>query len=106
MALSIILGLSIDDTIYITSDAVDKNDGGPLPGMLEKSLDKNVFPVLTTSLLLAIGFGTLLFSNLESNKNIGILVSTVLLIALLSDLLILPALLKWTSNSNQRNTWK
>ena len=106
MALSIILGLSIDDTIYITSDAVEKNRDESVSEMLENSLDKNVFPVLATSLLLAIGFGTLMFSSLESNKNIGILVSSVLLIALLSDLLILPALLKWTSKSNQRNTWK
>lgn len=100
MALSILLGLSIDDTIYITSCVRDNiSSGSPYP--IEKSLKKNVFPILVTSLLLTAGFGTLIFSSIESNKNIGILVSIILLIALLSDLLILPALLKWITRSNR-----
>ena len=105
MALSILLGLSIDDTIYITSCARE-NQISEVDSPIEKSLEKNVFPVLVTSLLLAIGFGTLIFSSIESNKNIGILVSLILLIALLSDLLILPALLKWVTRANRDTTWR
>lgn len=92
MALSIILGLALDDTIYFLSSikrsqSVDKSE------RVKESLHKNTFPAAVTSLILMIGFGALLFSSVESNRNIGFLVATMLLIALISDLIILPAML-------------
>lgn len=94
MALSILLGLSLDDTIYITGTYLQKRDQGV---DLIESVGWNLFPVIATSLILAVGFGVLLFSSLEPNQNIGLLVSIILVIALLSDLLLLPAMLKWAS---------
>ncbi len=92
MALSILLGLSIDDTIYITGTYIQASKKGT---SLSESLKRNLVPVVSTTLLLAAGFGVLMLSAMEPNRNIGILVSLILLIALLSDLLLLPALLKW-----------
>lgn len=94
MALSILLGLSIDDTIYITGSCM-RNRSTMCIG---DSLGKNIFPVVSTSLLLASGFGVLVLSSLQPNKIIGLMVSLILLIALLSDLVLLPSLLKWAVN--------
>ncbi len=98
MALSILLGLSIDDTIYLASTAKSmfyKEEG------IENALRENVFPVMTTSLLLSVGFAVMMLSTVTANKNIGLLVSLILLIALLSDLIVLPALLKWMRKSSE-----
>ena len=93
MALSIILGLALDDTIYFLSSIKRSNDVKPSES-IEFSLRENTFPAAVTSIILMIGFGILILSSIESNRNIGILVATMLLIALISDLVILPALLR------------
>lgn len=94
MALSIIVGLSVDDTIYFlrffkNSKDAEQND------LIAMSIRSNAFPVVSTSLLLATGFAILVFSTIETNRILGGLVAIILLIALVSDLILLPALLKW-----------
>ena len=93
MALSIILGLALDDTIYFLSTIKRATELEPSDS-IELSLRENTFPAAVTSIILMIGFGILMLSSIESNRNIGILVATMLLIALISDLVILPALLR------------
>ncbi len=93
MALSIILGLALDDTIYFLSTIKRSKELEP-PESIALSLRENTFPAAVTSIILMIGFGVLMLSSIESNRNIGILVATMLLIALISDLVLLPALLR------------
>lgn len=94
MALSIILGLSVDDTIYFIGNSFKRGQKPRLED-LKSGIRKNTFPVIVTSVLLSVGFGILSLSDFSSNRDIGILVSLILLIALLSDLIVLPALMKW-----------
>jgi uncharacterized protein len=93
MALSIILGLALDDTIYFLS-SLKRSPELNVEDSVDLSLRENTFPAAVTSLILVIGFGVLLVSSIESNRNSGLLVATMLLIALISDLVILPALLR------------
>lgn len=93
MALSILLGLSLDDTIYFLSSNFDKGSRKITSMKIERSLKENTFPVMVTSLILVAGFFILALSGFQSNRNIGLLVGGMLLIAVISDLLILPALL-------------
>lgn len=93
MALSIILGLALDDTIYFLS-AIKRSKELDSSESIALGLRENTFPAAVTSIILMIGFGILMLSSIESNRNIGILVATMLLIALISDLVILPALLR------------
>lgn len=93
MALSIIFGLALDDTIYFLS-SIKRSASLTSPESVELSLRENTFPAAVTSFILMIGFGVLVFSSIESNRNIGFLVASMLLIALLSDLILLPALLR------------
>lgn len=93
MALSISLGLALDDTIYLLSTIKRTIHLKPSESIV-LSLKENTFPAAVTSLILIIGFGVLMLSSIESNQNIGLLVATMLFIALISDLVILPALLR------------
>jgi predicted RND superfamily exporter protein len=99
MALSIILGLALDDTIYFLS-SIKRNGEKDLDQSIQLSLRENTFPASVTSIILIIGFGILMLSSIESNRNIGLLVATMLFIALISDLIILPALLKTLGKKN------
>ena len=92
MALSIILGISVDDTIYFIKSFVRSIGFGKDP--VEISIRENAFPIFFTSLILSVGFATLALSSFGQNRDMGILVSLVLVIAMLSDLILLPALLK------------
>lgn len=94
MALSILLGLSLDDTIYFLGSNYVKGTRGVSVSNIEQSIKANTFPVMVTSLILVAGFSVLSLSEIQSNRNIGILVAGMLLIALISDLLIFPALLR------------
>lgn len=64
--------------------------------------------IVTTTVVLTIGFGVLGFSPFEVNRTFGICSALILGIALLIDLLMLPSLLVWaaeqsTSSKNNRN---
>ena len=100
MALSIILGLSVDDTIYFIGNSFKRGQEPRLEDIKE-GIGKNTFPVIVTSVLLSVGFGILSLSGFSSNRDIGILVSLILLIALISDLIVLPALMKWMFKLNK-----
>lgn len=94
IALSIILGLSLDDTIYLLAPLYKDGIGRLETKSIELSTRQNSFPAMVTSLILASGFLILSFSGLQSNQNMGTLVAIILIIAVISDLIILPALLK------------
>ncbi len=97
MSLSIILGLALDDTIYFLSSIKLAKQLNEVE-TVDRCLRENTFPAAVTSIILMIGFGILMFSSVESNRNSGFLIATMLFIALISDLVILPALLRafWT----------
>lgn len=101
MALSILLGLSLDDTLYFLGSNYVKGTRGVSVLTLEKSIKENTFPVMVTSLVLAAGFAVLSFSEIQSNRNIGILVAAMLLIALISDLVIFPVLLRLVAKTKK-----
>ena len=50
-------------------------------------------PVFITTLTLGFGFGSLVFSQFPPNRTFGLLVASGLMIALVADLMITPALL-------------
>jgi predicted RND superfamily exporter protein len=101
MALSILLGLSLDDTLYFLGSNYVKGTRGISVLTLEKSIKQNTFPVMVTSLVLAAGFAVLSFSEIQSNRNIGILVAAMLLIAVISDLVIFPVLLRLVAKTKK-----
>ncbi len=97
---SIAIGLAVDDTIHFMHNfkryyLVSKNSA--------KAIEQTFFTagkaLLITTIVLALGFYSYLFGEMTSVQNFGLLTGTVIIMALLSDLLLAPALMivvaKW-----------
>ncbi len=94
MTFSIALGIAVDDTIHFLSRfrsefLLTKNH--------EKATTTTILTtgraIIGTSITLGMGFLVLLFSNFKPNFEFGILATIILMIALLSSLILLPALI-------------
>lgn len=94
--LSIAFGIALDDTMYFVSKLKHTSRQTSFAEMKSVLLDnivRNTFPMVSTSVTLSGSFCALLFSSFEINTiNAFILIAT-LLIAMVSDLIILPALI-------------
>ena len=98
MIASIAIGIIVDDTIHFlynylkdkTLKAVDNIR------LVYKSIS---FPILSTSIIVSAGFFILGFSNFVPTKYFGILAGILVIIALISDLILFPALLKLFENT-------
>ena len=93
---SIALGLAVDDTVHIINGIRTKiqGDGAELASAIEHTLVK-IGPMLAiTSMVLAGGFAMFSFSMMSALSIFGIMLSLTIVIALLVDLLVIPAMLK------------
>ncbi|MCR9203660.1 MAG: MMPL family transporter [Halobacteriovoraceae bacterium] len=91
---TVCLGIAVDDTIHFVSSYKQYRNSGlsPLDAITETFLITGKALVVTT-VLLVMGFGAFVFGEFVPNRNFGMLCSMVLALALLTDLLFLPALL-------------
>jgi predicted RND superfamily exporter protein len=98
MIASIAIGIIVDDTIHFlynyskdkTLTAIDNIR------LVYKSIS---IPILSTSIIVSAGFFILGFSDFAPTKYFGILAGILVIIALISDLLLFPALLKLFENT-------
>jgi uncharacterized protein len=94
MVAAVTFGIAVDDTIHVMSRYITGRRSG-------KSRQKSVYiaitesgrPVMFTSFVLYCGFSTLLLSSFIPNLYFGIFGATIILLALIADLLLLPALI-------------
>jgi predicted RND superfamily exporter protein len=87
---TVILGLVVDDTVHILRPA----NGRGLQASLMHAVDRSGGTLLLTSLTLAAGFLVLWFAQIRSIAWFGALTSFAMLVAIATDLLLLPALAK------------
>ena len=94
MVPSIAIGIAVDDTIHLFWRMVKevKVDGDYKEAML-RSLTSVGKPIITTSLLLCIGFSALYFSQLIPLLQFAFVTTIIVLVALVADLLLGPALM-------------
>jgi predicted RND superfamily exporter protein len=97
---SIAIGLAVDDTIHFMHNFrryyLEHGDA-------EKAIEQTFFTagkaLVITTVVLSLGFFAYIFANMISVQNFGLLTGTVIVMALLSDLLLAPALMmvvtKW-----------
>jgi uncharacterized protein len=97
MVSCIALGLAVDDTVHYISHFRQKSlQGLSTKDALLSSFENVGFPMLITSLLLAIGFLAFYFSKLSITTEFGFLISYTCVLALLADLFLLPPILLLT----------
>jgi len=89
------LGLMIDDTIHLAARFREERDAGRDPDeAVQRTLATAGRPVVITTLVLLVGFVTILGSGFRGTHTFGLLVDLSLLGALASALVLLPALLR------------
>lgn len=91
---TVCLGIAVDDTIHFISSYKQYRAQGmnPIDAITETFLVTGKALVITT-VLLVVGFGAFIFADFVPNRNFGMLCAMILFLALLTDLLFLPALL-------------
>ncbi len=101
---SISLGIVVDDTVHFLSKYMRAiRNGTSARGAVEYAFRTVGSPLLTTSIVLATGFFILATSPFMVNALMGLMVGMTIVIALVFDLLFLPALLlkidHWTAGA-------
>lgn len=93
---TIAFGIAVDDTIhYLARFRIELKRGLGLQQALEVTTQKTGRAIIITSMILLLGFGTLITSEFTSTTLMGILVSATIFFAVIADLVVLPALFYW-----------
>ena len=91
---SVCLGIAVDDSIHFLFEYKNYRDLGFDPKSTIEKIMTTTFPaLLMTTILICLGFGSFIFGNYIPNVKFGVSVAVVLLIALVADFIILPAIL-------------
>lgn len=87
------IGIVVDDTVHFLYQYMQGLKRGLSPiESVRQTFDKTMAAIIISSVLLAIGFILLATSSFEKNADMGILTSVTILLALVFDLLLLPAI--------------
>jgi predicted RND superfamily exporter protein len=88
------LGIAVDDTVHVLSGFVEHPRHRDDPRQALADTFRRVLPpMLLTTIAIAIGFGVLGLSDFAVTRNFGLLTAATVVVALLADLTLLPALL-------------
>lgn len=107
MVACIIIGLAVDDTIHFMHGHRKYNEKyEDVELSIQKTLQTTGRAIIVTTVVLTIGFLTFSLSTLNNFKQFGLLSAIAICLALISDLLIAPALLICMNKINIRQTQK
>lgn len=93
---AIIFGIAVDDTIHFLSKyKLTRRKGLDVTEAIHVTFRETGKAIVLTSVVLFFGFLVMLFSISPPSVTIGLLISLTLASALISDLLLIPPLLRW-----------
>ncbi|MBI2269681.1 MAG: RND family transporter [Bacteroidetes bacterium] len=93
---SIAFGIATDDTIHLLARLkLEMDKGYSYLYAIKRTYISTGKAVVVTSLILSAGFLTLVMSDFQGTFYFGLLVSVILLVAVITELLLLPLLLLW-----------
>lgn len=97
LVFSIAFGISVDNTIHFLSKYRQelKLTAWSIGDSVQLALRETGISMIYNSAVLFFGFGIFSFSSFGGTVALGVLVSLTLLVALISNLILLPALLMW-----------
>ena len=91
---AITMGIAVDDTIHVLNHYINaRRDGAPVEDAIAVAMKNAGRAVMFTSFILIVGFSVMLFASFKPFLYTGAFSALIMLLALLGDLLILPALL-------------
>lgn len=97
LVFSVALGITIDVTIRFLvnfKQELLKHDDN-IPKTVEKTIHDTGISIIYTSFILIAGFGVFIISDFDGTKSLGYLTSLTLLLAMITNLTLQPALLLW-----------
>ena len=93
-ALTLALGIAADDTIHVLAHwRLARCAGLDARAAAERAVERTLPALMMTTLNLTAAFGLLMTSNIPTIASFGLLVAVTLVVALLADVFLLPALL-------------
>ncbi|MBT5093388.1 MAG: outer membrane lipoprotein-sorting protein, partial [Halobacteriovoraceae bacterium] len=103
---SVTLGIVVDDTVHFLSKYVRarKEQGLSAEDAVTYSFETVGSALIATSVILASGFGILMFSTFKMNWTLGALSAMTIMVALIIDFTFLPALLLVLDRKKEKNT--
>ena len=95
LVFSIILGLAVDDTVHFMHNFRRYHDreGKSVEEAVQLTLASAGRAILITSIVLSIGFYVYLFASMNNLFNFGVLAGSAIIVALIADLLLAPAMM-------------
>ena len=91
---SVALGVCVDDTIhFLTKFVRARREGYGLEAALSRTLQETGAAITITTVVLMVGFSTLLLSDFTPNFMMGALATVMIALAWFADLILLPAFL-------------
>ena len=100
------LGIVVDDTVHFLSKYLRarRESGADRPAAIRYAFEMVGPAIVFTTIILAFGFGVLAFSAFRINAQMGLLTTLAIVLALVTDLLFLPALLMLGHQKTQKET--
>ena len=93
LVLTICLGIAVDDTIHLLARYRSTGD-------MERSIRSVGLAMIVSSAVFLIGFGSVFLSGIPVLRVFSVMACASLLLALVADLVLLPALLHWLDNND------
>ncbi|MCK4738272.1 MAG: MMPL family transporter, partial [Sulfurimonas sp.] len=99
---AIIIGLSVDDTVHFFHNfSRYHNQGLGVKKAVEETMLGTGRAMIATTVVLALGFFVYMFASMSNLVNFGILTGGAIIVALIADVLLAPALLKLIYKDNK-----
>ena len=105
LVFSVALGITIDVTIRFLvnfKQELIRNDDN-IAVTVKRTIRDTGLSIIYTSLILIAGFGVFSLSDFDGTKSLGYLTSLTLLLAMITNLTLQPALLLWIDKVRQKN---
>lgn len=104
LVFSVALGITIDVTIrFLVNFKQELRNDGDIAATVERTIHDTGLSIIYTSLILIAGFGVFALSHFDGTKSLGYLTSLTLLLAMITNLTLQPALLLWIDKVKRRD---
>jgi predicted RND superfamily exporter protein len=96
---AVAVGIAVDDTIhFLTEYRAKRAQAVPVGDSVRSVLFSKGRAIMSSSLILCMGFGVLLFSSFVPTMNFGLLTAIIMITALVGDMVVLPSILLLRKN--------